>query len=146
MTIRRLTPADRAEFVSMGREFYTSGAVLHDIDPVYHERAFDELMRSDVYLDCVFFEEDGAVIGYALLNKSYSREVGGAVVWVEELYVRSEYRCKGVGNKFFDWLEENVPASRYRLEIEPDNERARKLYENRGYCALAYRQMVRDVE
>ena len=146
MVIRQIAANDRDDFISMGREFYSSEAVLHDIDPSCHENAFDELMRSDVYLGCYFFEHDGKIAGYALLNKTFSREVGGMVVWVEELYLRPQYRCMGFGSKFFDWLEANIPAVRYRLEIEPDNARAQALYERRGYTTLAYKQMVRELK
>lgn len=146
LKIRKIRKDDHDVFVEMGKEFYNSEAVLHNIDECCHEAAFEELMRSDVYLECYIFEVDSKIAGYALLDKMYSREVGGLVVWVEELYVRSDFRCHGIGNKFFDYLEKNVPASRYRLEIEPDNTRARALYERRGYKILAYSQMYKDTQ
>ena len=45
----------------------------------------------------------------------------------------------------FEALPELVPAARYRLEIEPDNVRAEKLYRRMGFEELPYKQMVRDV-
>ena len=39
---------------------------------------------------------------------------------------------------------ERCPAARYRLEIEPDNDRARALYERLGFEALPYCQMIRE--
>lgn len=146
LKIRKIGKDDHDVFVEMGKEFYNSEAVLHNIDESCHEAAFKELMRSDVYLECYIFEVDSKIAGYSLLDKMYSREVGGLVVWVEELYVRSDFRCHGIGNKFFDYLEKNVPASRYRLEIEPDNTRARALYERRGYKTLGYSQMYKDTQ
>lgn len=146
LKIRKLRKDDHDVFVEMGKEFYSSEAVLHSIDEGCHEAAFEELMRSDIYLECFIFEIDSKTAGYALLDKMYSREVGGLVVWVEELYVRSEFRCHGIGNSFFNYLEKNVPATRYRLEIEPDNLRARALYERRGYKILGYSQMYKDVQ
>lgn len=143
VTFRRMEARDRAEFLSMSAEFYASDAVLHPVPSVNHERAFDELMRSDVYLECYLMEADGQAVGYALLTKTYSREAGGLNIWVDELYLRPAYRGLGAGSAFFAYLEETHPAARYRLEIEPDNERAKKLYSRIGYRALPYLQMIK---
>lgn len=142
--IRKITPADRELFLGLAREFYASPAVLHTIPDEYHEAAFAELMRSGDYLDCYILECDEKSAGYALLNYCYQHEVGGRVVWIEELYVRPEFRSRGIGSEFFEFLEENIPAARYRLEFEPDNTRAAALYSRRGYEILKYVQMTKD--
>lgn len=143
ITFRRLEARDRAEFLAMSEEFYTSDAVLHPVPAAYHERAFDELMRSDVYLECYLMESNGAAVGYALLVKAYSREAGGLNIWVDELYLRPAYRGLGAGTAFFSYLESSHPAARYRLEVEPDNERAQNLYRRMGYRPLPYLQMIK---
>ena len=74
----------------------------------------------------------------------FCREVGGKTVWIEELYIRDAYRGKGYGSEFFKWLKENEPAARFRLEAEPSNFKAIKLYEKWGFCVLPYSQMVLD--
>ena len=145
-TVRRIADRDRELFLEMSAEFYSSDAVLHDVDRSYHIRTFDELMRSDVYLEGYIFEADGSPAGYALLDKMFSHEAGGVTIWIEELYLRSEYRGRGIGRSFFDMIEKTVPAARYRLEVEPDNLRAKKLYAEMGFSRLDYEQMVVDVE
>ena len=144
MKIRKITKDDKDEFLKMSREFYLSDAVLHNIDESYHTAAFEELMTSDVYLDGYIFEKDGQVAGYCLLNKSYSREVGGKVLWIEELYVRPRFQGRGIGSALLKRVEEDFPAQRYRLEVEEENWGAIKLYERHGYERLAYVQMIRD--
>ncbi len=144
--IRKIKPSDKDVFIEMSREFYNSDAVLYNIDDSFHFRTFDELMRSDVYLECYIFEADkGEIAGYALLDKMFSHEVGGMLVWVEELYVRKAFQNNGIGSAFFAFLEKNVPAARYRLETEPENEGARALYKRKGFKSLEYLQMVKDV-
>ena len=135
---------DKRAFHEMSREFYSSDAVLHAVDPSFHEKAFAELLRSGTYLTCFVFECGDRVAGYALLSKMFSREAGGMVVWIEEIYVRSAFRGRGVGGAFFAWLRANVPAIRYRLEVEPSNERAQSLYRRLGFSELPYVQMVLD--
>lgn len=143
--IRRITPNDRNLFVTLSKEFYSTDAVSHTIPHEYHEKSFDELMRSDEYIECFIFEQDGETAGYALIAKTFSPEAGGVVVWIEELYVRESFRGKGLGKTFFKYMEENYPAARYRLEIEPENLRAKKLYSSLGYKELPYAQMIKGV-
>lgn len=68
------------------------------------------------------------------------------MVWVEELYVKEPYRSKGLGKEFFAFLDQlfQQKVQRLRLEVEPDNVRARKLYGNIGYEVLDYLQMVKE--
>ena len=143
---RRITQADREEFLVMSREFYASDAVISNIPEEYHQKTFDELMRSDIYLVCYIFEVDGNTAGYALLNRCFNHEAGGEVIWIEELYVRSPYRSRGVGGNFLEWIAANTDASRLRLETEPDNLRAKALYKKHGFDSLSYESMYRDIK
>ena len=143
ITFRKINQTDRAEFLAMSREFYASDAVLHPVPEEYHARAFEELMKEDIYLECYIMEADGKTVGFALLTKTYSREAGGLNIWVDELYLRPEYRGLGAGSAFFAYLEQTHPAARYRLETEPENERAQKLYRRMGYRDLPYLQMIK---
>lgn len=142
--IRKLTRADEALFLELERRFYTSEAVLHPIPEAYHRATFAELMRSEDYLTCYLFEAEGTAAGYALLSRSFSSEAGGPVIWLEELFLLPEFRGRGLGGEFFAFLFAHEPAARYRLEIEPDNVRARELYRRMGFTELPYQQMVKD--
>lgn len=140
-----MNPGDRELYLQMSRAFYRSDAVLHPVPDEYLIRAFEEIMRSEAYMTGLIFELDGRPAGYALLCKTYSQEAGGLAVWVDEVYVRPEFQGRGLGSALFEALPELVPAARYRLEIEPDNVRAEKLYRRMGFEELPYKQMVRDV-
>ena len=84
------------------------------------------------------------VYGFALLALTYSNEAGGIVVWLEEIYVKPEHRCKGITGEFFKFIEkEYADVARIRLETEPDNERAVRLYERNGFTKLGYSQMYK---
>jgi GNAT superfamily N-acetyltransferase len=143
--IRRITPADRETYLQMTHDFYHSEAVLHAVPDAYFVRAFDEMMRSDEYLLGLIFEIEGKTAGYALLVNTWSQEAGGRAVWIDEIYVLPEFRGQGMAKQFFAELKEIAPAARYRLEIEPDNERAEALYKSVGFEELGYKQLVIDI-
>lgn len=143
--IRKIQTSDRQSYIELATQFYNSDAVLHPIDQINIEKTFDEMLRSDCYAEGFVFEYESMPIGYALLAKTFSQEAGGMVIWIEELYVLPQYRSKGIASRFFAFLEEHYPAKRYRLEIEPENQRAAELYKRMGFKVLPYRQMIKDI-
>ena len=144
MTIRPITPDDRDTFTALSAEFYNSTAVSHSVPPEYHARAFDHMMADDRYSRCYFAEEKGNIAGYALLSLTYSREAGGMAVWIEELYIRPEYRGMGLGGKIMDFVFDAYPqARRFRLEMTDGNP-AEHLYTRKGFERFPYNQLVLD--
>lgn len=144
-TIRSIGKHDETEFMDMVRIFQTSPAVLHDAGEEVRKRVFRELMQPEhAYLQGFIVEADGVTAGYALLSKMYSTEVGGMCIWLEELYVKPEFRGYGAAKFFLNWMKMFLPAARYRLEITAQNTDARRLYEKDGFTELPYIQMAKD--
>lgn len=138
MVIRKLTAADREAYVAMAKDFYASPAVLENIPEENITRSFEEFTGGTPFGDAFIFEENGEVMGYGLLAYTYSQEAGGKVVWLEEIYVCREYRGRGLGSEFIDFVIEKIPAKRYRLETEPENEAAARLYVRKGFELFEY--------
>ena len=145
-SIRKFKPSDKELFITMADEFYHSPAVLHPVPIQTHENIFNEIMRSDCYLCGYIFELAGEPAGYAVTAKSFSTEAGGVVIWIEDVYIRPQFRSKGLGKMLFEELEKNSDPKlkRLRLEVEEDNVRAVSLYENLGFKRLPYSQMIKD--
>ncbi len=142
--IRKINKEDKELFLKLTTSFYKSDAVLEPIPEKYHHATFEELTRSDNYLEGFILEFNDCVAGYALLSKTFSQEAGGIVVWLEELYILDSYQGKGLGSEFLEYLEKNVPAAKYRLEVEKDNKRAISLYNKTGYKVYPYVQLIKS--
>ena len=66
---------------------------------------------------------------------------------IEEIFLKKEYRGKGYGRAFFEWVFREYPdVKRYRLEVTKANEGAAALYRKVGFQFLDYRQMIKDTE
>lgn len=142
--IRLFTPQDKALLRELMNEFYHSPAVLHPIPDDYIQRTCAELERNSPYIQAYILLHEDQPVGYGLLAMTYSCEAGGLVVWIEELYIREFCRGIGLGGEFLRYVESQYPqAARFRLEAEPDNEGAMRLYARNGYRRLPYIQMIK---
>ena len=146
--IQKITKNDKQEFFTLLDEFYHSTAVLHPVPKSHYDSIYQELITDSPYAVAYFIKDEGKIAGFAQLSFTFSTEAGGLVLWVEELYIRPQFRDKGLGRAFFQFLETEYgdKMARFRLEIEPDNHRAEKRYERMGFKKLNYMQMVKDRE
>ena len=136
------------DFYGMCRDFFSSPAVCHAISQTSMETTFQSALQGSPYLRGLILLEEDVVIGYVLLSFTYSNEVGGEVVWIEELYLKESYRGKGYGTAAIKWViqEYQNHVKRFRLEVTAENTGAKKLYEQLGFTTLPYEQMVIDQE
>ena len=117
-TIRAMTPADKDSVMEMMRVFYNSPAVL--------------------------FEQDGAVQGYGMAAKSFSTEYGRQCIWLEDIYIKAEYRGLGIGSQFIDYITKKYPDALMRLEVEEENARAVHVYKKSGFEFFEYKEMKKE--
>ena len=87
---------------------------------------------------------EGQVAGYAMAAKSFSTEFGKPCVWLEDLYLKPEFRGQGIGSAFLADLAMRYPKAILRLEVEEENERAIAVYRKGGFEVLPYMEMKRE--
>lgn len=145
--IRKFVPEDREDYIRFSTEFYNSSAVDKPVPRGHFEQGFDEMMRSDVYVQGYMLVCDGNNVGYCVTMKTYSVEAGGITIWIDELFVLEEYRSKGLGRELFKYIEENGDKKlrRIRLEVELDNGRAISLYKKMGFEPAPYDGMWKTI-
>ena len=145
--IRKFVPEDREDYIRFSTEFYNSSAVDKPVPREHFEQGFDEMMRSDVYVQGYMLVCDGNNVGYCVTMKTYSVEAGGITIWIDELFVLEEYRSKGLGRELFKYIEENGDKKlrRIRLEVELENGRAIALYKKMGFEPAPYDGMWKTI-
>jgi GNAT superfamily N-acetyltransferase len=145
--IRKFVPEDREDYIRFSTEFYNSSAVDMPVPREHFEQGFDEMMRSDVYVQGYMLVCDGNNVGYCVTMKTYSVEAGGITIWIDELFVLEEYRSKGLGRELFKYIEENGDKKlrRIRLEVELENGRAISLYKKMGFEPAPYDGMWKTI-
>ena len=143
--IRKIQLKDKYEYIKMATDFYNSSAVLSPVPSAHFELTFEELIKSNTYAEAFIFEEDNEIAGYGLIAKTFSQEAGGIVIWIEEIYVKNEFRNQGIGSEFIEYIKEHIPAKRYRLETEPENTKAQELYIRHGFEHLEYINYCLDI-
>ena len=141
---REIRSDDKNLYFDFVDKFYHTDAVNAPVPIENYEVTFNEMMRSDTYLKGYIFEWEGMPCGFALLSRTFSQEAGGISVTIEEIYIEPPYRGNGMGTAFFEYLKREIPAMRFRIEVEDYNEGAKRLYERMGFELLPYLQMVID--
>ena len=141
ITIRKMIREDKEIVMNMMRVFYASPAVLSNGSEEIFEADVENCVNDSPYLEGFVFEENGDIQGYGMIAKSFSTEFGKPCIWVEDLYIKPEYRGRGIGSRFFEYLEQAYTECIFRLEVEEENERAIHVYEKNGFAVLPYMEM-----
>ncbi len=141
ITIRFMTAADKSAVIEMMRVFYASPAVLSNGSEEIFTSDIEACVGDSPYLDGYVFECAGEIQGYAMIAKSFSTEFGKPCMWIEDIYIKPMHRGKGIGSRFFAFIENKYTDCIFRLEVEKENERAVKVYEKCGFEELPYMEM-----
>ena len=148
ISARQTVKEDKSTFLSLMNEFYHSAAVLHPLPSEVMESCFDDSVSQSPYVKSYLFEnEDGGAVGFAIITLGYSSEAGGRCVWIEDIYLKEEYRGLGFGKAFIEGIKKEYSgvAKRVRLEVEKDNFRAVSLYKKCGFENLPYLQYIMEI-
>lgn len=139
--IRKMAKSDRACVIEMMRTFYASQFVISNGSEEIFKADVDACLAESPYVEGYVFEDDGVIQGYAMVAKSFSTEFGKPCIWIEDLYIKSQYRGLGIGSHFLNYIEEKYPDAIFRLEVEEENHRAIHVYKNCGFEHLPYMEM-----
>jgi len=88
-------------------------------------------------------EADGKVVGSLLITPEWSDWRNATAWWIQSLYVREEYRRRGVFRRLFEHVRKLIEADDgllgLRLYVAADNAAAQRAYEAMGMDGRHYR-------
>ena len=136
-----MTDKHREEVLSMMRVFYASPAVATNGSEEIFRADVEACVSENPYLSGYVFMVSGVLAGYGMIAKSFSTEYGVPCIWIEDIYLKPEYRNLGIGSQFFSFLEEQFPDHLFRLEVEAENAPAVHTYRKNGFTEMPYIEM-----
>ena len=143
MQILTMTNEHREDVLSMMRVFYASPAVATNGSEEIFRADVDACVGDSPYAEGFVFISGGVLAGYGMIAKSFSTEYGVPCIWIEDIYLKPEYRNLGIASQFFAFLEEKFPGHLFRLEAEGDNLPALHTYRKNGFTEMPYIEMKR---
>ncbi len=145
--IRFINKEDKDACSKMIEEFYQTDAVDHNIPKEYITHTIEMALSEEPYNKLIVCLHGNKYAGYCHLVFTYSCEVGGLVAIIEEIYIKKDFRGKGLGKDIFNFIHKEFDdkIKRYRLEVVEGNKEAIKLYKKLGFKELPYKQMVHDL-
>jgi len=133
-TITKVTPEQIPDLLSLIRELARFERLEHEVE------ATPESLRSALFgpqpvAGALAAHHEGKMIGYAVYFFTFSTFVGRPGIWLEDLYVRPEFRQKGLGRAMIEavarsGVERN--CGRFEWTALNWNEKALKFYEKLG--------------
>lgn len=134
VTFRRAEESDIDELLTFMHEFYNFGQLPFDYDMA--KTALLMLLGDNRlgYAWLINYEQEA--IGYTVLTLGYSLEFHGRDAFVDELYIRSPFRRKGIGMQTLQFLEENsytLGVNALHLEVGRDDLGAQAFYRKASF-------------
>ncbi|MEM7298481.1 MAG: GNAT family N-acetyltransferase [Bacteroidota bacterium] len=134
MEFREATLDQEDECLRMMEDFYKmNGYTYYETDA---SRNFEEFIQNENLGKFWVITQSGKTIGYVILTFGYSFEYGGRDAFVDELYLKAEYRNRGIGTlilESIDFYAHKHGVKAIHLEVEQDNEAGNRLYIKSGF-------------
>lgn len=140
--IRKFNKDDKSEVLMMMEEFYHSDAVSTNGSNEIYETDFENCINDLPFLDGYVFVSEDIILGYAMIAKSFSTEFGKMCIWLEDLYLKKEYRGQSIIPQFLEYIKETNPNTLFKLEVEKENSHAVHVYQKCGFSKLPYLEMM----
>jgi ribosomal protein S18 acetylase RimI-like enzyme len=138
MRIRPFEPRDVEPVLRMVRALYVEDPSPHTPGDANVRRTLEVI--TDERRGAVWLADDGEgtpPFAYLFLSKMWSNELGGDIVFIDEIWVAPERRGGGAGTALIEHaIATTRGAAAFELEVSPGNARARALYERLGFRPL----------
>ena len=144
-TIRPATHSDCYEIVAMIRELAEFENLLDQVETTPESLEYS-LFGSRPEAECLVAEDNGLLVGYALFFTTYSSFKSKSGLWLEDVYVKPEYRKQGIGKAFLKegaQIASDRGYARFEWCVLDWNTDAIAVYEKAGATVLPDWRIVR---
>ena len=117
----------------LSQEFYQVENLKFDRNTC---EALTNLLNNKSYGGVWLIQHQAETIGYVVLTIGYSLEFHGRDAFVDELYIRANYRGQGIGTKTLDFMQEvclSLGIKALHLEVDRRNTKAQEFYHRFGF-------------
>lgn len=128
------TDEDKSDILEMMTSFNKIDG--YDFDLSIGEKNLSDFTSNEMLgrLYLIRYKENN--VGYLVLSFGFSFEYKGRDAFIDEFYIKQEYRNQGIGKLTMDFVESEsikLNINAVHLEVEPHNSNANRLYLNQGY-------------
>lgn len=146
-SIRLANESDAETLFRLMREYYTFDG--HYFDPDKAREALLQLLREPAFGLVWLISDETTIIGYVVLCFGYSLEFHGRDAFLDEFYLKADYRRRGAGAHVLNQIEERARREGIRaihLEVVRRNEAAGSFYRKVGYVDHDHRLMTKRLD
>lgn len=133
-TYNAATENDIEILVQMMRDFYAIDG--YPMETETSKVLFRQFISDENLGKCWLIGYENQTVGYVILTFIFSFEFGGMIAFVDELYIKEEFRGKGIGKESIDFIQFEAKKRDLKLlflEVEHHNSNAKKLYLDKGF-------------
>ncbi len=134
LSLRRAGADDQQTVLDYLSDFYAESGFKLDKSKASH--AIGQLIANDHFGRLFLIDVDGGTVGYIALTFGFSLEFDGRDGIIDDLYVAPAHRDQGIGSRVVDLVTDEARKQGLQavhLEVEHDNERAKKVYFRAGF-------------
>lgn len=142
INIKKMEICDKYEIVTMMEKFYSSNAVSTNGSNEIFNNNVDNCISDNPYIEGYTICINNEIAGYTMLSKSYSTEFAKKCVWIEDLYLKPDFRGQGIIPKVIDFIKEKYKENILKLEVEEENAHAVHVYQKTDFKKLPYFVMM----
>jgi ribosomal protein S18 acetylase RimI-like enzyme len=142
----RARPDDLRELVGLLRAYYQFDGIR--FDPKSATAALKNLLRRPSLGRVWIARDSGKAVGYAILTFNYDVEFDGIQGIVTDLFVKTNYRGRRIGQRIIAAIEEYCRVRKIgaiELQVEEHNRAAQAFYRKVGFVRLSRIVMSREV-
>lgn len=138
LKIRNAEVEDIPQIISMIKELADYEKLLNKVKTT-EENIYDVVFGPNKFVDVLIAEYEGIICGQTIFFKNFSTFVGRPGYYIEDLYVKPEFRGKGIGRELLNAVIKKAKENNFgRVEwvVLDWNISAREFYQNRGAFPL----------